>query len=133
MKQAKTEKNILKIIKTIDIAHSFHILSFVVSLILDCMLHKFTFRESVAEAQANPALWKSYTIATYLTQCVSVGVCVGAFVCKPSPPVTCGHMVQSWPILGRQGEEESRSKEGGKSAVLHPILAAAMCLFTFTD
>lgn len=60
-------------------------------------------------------------------------MCVGVIVCKPSPPVTCGHMVQSWPILGRQREEESRSKEGRRCAVLHPILAADKCLFTFTD
>lgn len=51
-----------------------------------------------------------------------------AIVCKPSPAVTYGHMVQSWPILGRRGEEESRSKEGGRCVVLHPILAADKCL-----
>lgn len=45
-------------------------------------------------------------------------------MCKPSPPVTYGHMAQSWPILGRQGEEESRSKEGGMCVVLHQILSA---------
>lgn len=54
--------------------------------------------------------------------------CVGVFVCKPSPPVTYGHMTQSWPILGRQGEEESRSKEGGRCVVLHQILAADKCI-----
>ncbi len=54
-------------------------------------------------------------------------MCVGSFVCKPSPPVTYGHMVQSWPILGRQ-ERKERSKEGGRCAALHPVLAVDKCL-----
>lgn len=56
--------------------------------------------------------------------------CVGVFVCKPSPPVTCGHVVQSWPILGRQGEEESRSKEGGRCGVLHQIIVTDKCILS---
>lgn len=54
-------------------------------------------------------------------------VCVRVCVCKPSPPVTYGHMVQSWPILGRQGGEESWSVEGARCVVLHPLLAADKC------
>lgn len=55
----------------------------------------------------------------------SVCECASVFVCKP---VTCGHMVQSWPILGRQRDEESRSREGGRCIVLHQILAKEKCL-----
>lgn len=73
---------------------------------------------------------KNRTIATHLALCVCVCERVGVFVCKPSPPVTCGHMVQSWPILGRQGEEESRSKAGGRCVVLQWILAADECVLT---
>ena len=57
--------------------------------------------------------------------CVCVCVCVCVYVCKP---VTYGHMAQSWPILGKQGEEENRSKEGGRGVVLHQILAADKCI-----
>lgn len=72
---------------------------------------------------------KLHNSYTHGTVCECVWVCL----CVSLPPVIYGHMVQSCPILGRQGEEESRSKEGGICVVLHQILAADKCLLPFTD